>query len=289
MKRLPFHIQSRKKHCAVKCFVSFWTVNACVSSPTPLFLFFLPRLTHFTQTQIKSNQSEFWRLMCFKMFIIFLEEEFCFLKLKTFRRKNYLLTGWMNGWIGMYVCVCMFLFWGSFPSTFSTSYKLLSLEFTYTSIAFIYPLLIPIPVSSIPWRDSSDWALFFSHMHNTYEQVYTEISLYLSQLQLPIQYRHENLKQHLFKCTYFRSCSCSCCCWCCCRFRLEFCLFFGVISVFVFNIFSFLLFFFALRSIRCALFLLNQAPRFLLLLHLSVCYVPCVCVCVCDSKRVRDR
>lgn len=36
--------------------------------------------------------------------------------------------------------------------------------------------------------------------------VHTEVSLHLSQLQLPMQYRLVDLEQHLFKCAYFLRC-----------------------------------------------------------------------------------
>lgn len=57
----------------------------------------------------------------------------------------------MCGWIcfSMCVCVCIF-FWASFPSTLPTSYELLTLECTYTSItpAFTHSLTLSfLPLS----------------------------------------------------------------------------------------------------------------------------------------------
>lgn len=92
------------------------------------------------------------------------------------------------------VSVCLFLFLASFPSTSLTSYKLLSLECTNTSIAFS---LSHSPNSHhthpIAQHDSTDWAFFrFMYMHTIHTMEWgfvclcMEVSLYLSQLQLPI-------------------------------------------------------------------------------------------------------
>lgn len=111
------------------------------------------------------------------------------------------------------VCVCLFLFLASFPSNSLTSYKLLSLECTNTSIAFslshspcshhTHPSLLnmipPIELFSasricleyVRWNEGScvcSWK-FHSICHN-FNCLY-------------MQYLLENLEQHLFKCTYF--------------------------------------------------------------------------------------